>query len=59
MTVFFVLIKRAGSADSGGRPSDMDVGVSAPLTGGGAPIPGLLPSVPAGLGADMVLAIRC
>jgi len=57
MTVFLVLIRRAGSAESGGRPS-VGVGVSAPLPGGEAPIPAPPADVPDAFGADMVLAIR-
>ena len=55
MTVFLVLIRRAGSAESGGRPSGIGVGVSAPVTGVEAPIPADVPDV---FGADIVLAIR-
>ena len=56
MTVFLVLIRRAGSAESVGRP--VGVGVSAPLPGGEAPIPVPYADVPDAFGADIVLAIR-
>ena len=54
--VFLVLMKRAGRAESGGRPSGMDVEVSAPLTdAAAAPVPVPLADGSEVLGAGIVL----